>query len=213
MSEHYHQNDSGEFIIKIADDTYKLLWEPGINDLVRLKMNDGVLSYLAKPRLTRYKTKLDLALDSSGVINQVLRFQSDEYINLIFVVNKQSASIYALDNQFSLFCQHNIKLTEVTLINHYYRFLSSIKPSASTIRCIHLNQNSHGLWSDRTVVLDESKAKQHYLPVTVELANHNEDASCTIICGPKQFSGKANDLELFNQVSEFLLGLRNNASH
>ncbi len=205
VSTHYFENEVGDYLMLLADDLYQLHWQPSGFDVTVFAQAD--LDAALGHRKTAFSmTKVDTALDPSGFYQQLLSCQHQGFTSLIIQTQTRSMSIHVIDNNGNLFSQYNIQLTPVTAISHYLRFLSAIEVQA--IRCFEIKQQADQQWALAPITQLQASTKQGYLPVIVQMANITENARCTIHCGPKKFSGTANNPVLFEQVSTFILQLR-----
>ncbi|RKZ87072.1 MAG: hypothetical protein DRQ39_04850 [Gammaproteobacteria bacterium] len=207
VSEHYHENPlTGDYLLKIADKFYQLQWQPGSCDFNYLANTSNLTTALAriKPRFS--VCKLDQNLDPTGLFSTLLTHQSDSQIIFFLHVQNQTISIYLLDELGGLFQQTYTDLTESTLVNHFHHFLGALT-NRPRLRFFRLEQTRNNKW--KTAVLPRpSQRNLGYLPVAITMDSPKDSANCTIECGPKHFSGSANDPALFSQVSELMLSLR-----
>ena len=207
VSEHFQSHPiTGDYLVKIADTFYQLQWQPGSCDFNYLPNTPDLTAALTRIKPYFSVCKLDPHLDPTGLFSTLLTYQSDSQITLFLQIQKKIISIYLLDELGGLFIQKYTDLTESTLVNHFHRFLGALK-NQPRLRFFRLEQTSNNKWKTTTLPRPSQK-NLGYLPVTITMDNPKESAHCTIECGPKHFSGSANDPALFSQVSELMLSLR-----
>lgn len=211
VSTHYHKNNEGYYLLLIEDTLYQLSWQPEGIDITALK-NTVIEQILAKPKTHFSVCKLDDKLDPTQRFNTLLSCQSKETVSLVVEDKKQTLSIHIVDDLGNLISNHNLKLSRVTVLNHFQHFLSVIqknKPNL-TLRYLTLEpaSSSNPSWSLSPIAVTAPNEKQGYLPVIITMASPKADAHCTINCGPKQFSGQANTKVIFQEIASFILSLR-----
>ena len=207
VSNHFHEHPvSGNYLLVIADKFYQLQWQPGSCDSTYLSNTFNLTTALSRIKSHFSVCKLDPHLDPTGLFSTILTYQSDSQITLFLQVQNQTISIYLLDELGALFLQTYTDLTESTLVNHFHRFLGALK-NRPRLRFFRLEQTRGNKWKT-TAIPRPSQRDLGYLPVTITMDSPKENADCIIECGPKHFSGTANDPALFSQVSELMLSLR-----
>ena len=207
---HYKNNpDNGDYLISISESYYQIEWQPGNCDFNLARKGQKPLDILGNARSHFSTTKVDSYLDHSGLLDSILRFQSPKQLTLFLFLKKNIITIYLLDEQGILFQQSFSELSESTLISHFYRFLENIKQknSIERLRFYRLTKTRDNDWKISALPLTKL-SQQDYLPVSIEMSSTDNNAQCTIHCGPKKFSGKADDQALFKQVNELVLNLR-----
>jgi len=215
VTAHYKSNkECGDYLISIAENDYLLQWQPGSCNYSLVSKQQDILKILATEKTHFSKTKVDPFLDSSGLFAQLLRLQSPNQITLFLSSQKEIITLYFLDDLGTLFQQEFSGLTESTLNTHFHRFLTKlkIKKDIAHLRFYRLVKTRGQGWSLNAMPLTAIN-QQEYLPVTIEMASSKEDAQCIIHCGTYQFSGKANDKALFQQVNELVTSLRKSNDH
>ena len=205
VNTHYIKNKAGNYIMLIADDLYQLHWQPSGFDVTAFIKAD-LNAALGNKKAHFSMTKVDAALDPTAFYQQLLSCQHQDFTNLIIQTQNQTTSIHIIDNNGNVFSQHKMRLTPVTALTHYHRFLSIIQPS--TIRCFEIEQRHSQQWQLVPIPQPQISTKQGYLPVIVTMENTSINAPCIIHCGPEKFFGTANDPSLFEQVSSFIIQLR-----
>ncbi len=207
---HYKNNpDNGDYLISISESYYQIEWQPGSCDFKLARKGQKPLDLLGNARSHFSTTKVDSYLDPSDLLNSILRFQSPKQLTLFLSLKKKIITIYLLDEQGILFHQSFSELSESTLINHFYRFLENIKQqnTIERLRFYRLTKTRDNNWKVSALPLT-NLSQQEYLPVSIEMSSTDNNAQCTIHCGSKKFSGKADDQTLFKQVNELVLNLR-----
>lgn len=207
VNEHFYSHPTyGDYLLKIADKIYQLQWQPGSCDFNYLINTPDLTTALTRVKSHFSVCKLDPYLDPTGLFSTLLSYQTDSQITLFLQIQNKIISIYLLDELGGLFIQKYTDLTESTLVNHFHRFLGALK-SQPRLRFFRLEQTGSNKWKT-TALPRPSQKNLGYLPVTITMDNPKESTQCTIECGPKHFSGSANDPALFSQVSELMLSLR-----
>ena len=207
VSEHFREHPlAGDYLLLIADKFYQLQWQPGSCDFSYLPNTADLTTALARIKSQFSVCKLDPNLDPTGLFSTLLTYQTDSQITLFLQIQHQTISIYLLDELGGLFLQTYTDLTESTLVNHFHRFLGALR-NRPRLRFFRLKQTGNHKWKT-TALPRPSQRDLGYFPVTITMDSPKESANCTIECGPKHFSGTANDPALFSQVSELMLSLR-----
>jgi len=207
---HYQKSTgNGNYLISIAEKNYSIQWQPGSCDYTFVSKANNILQILSSPKPHFSKTKVDDYLDPKGLYAQLLRLQSPDQITLFLSSQKNGSIIFLLDEKGTLFNQEFSELTESTLNNHFYQFLSSVKQknNISHLRFYRLAKTTTKSWKVNAMPLTNT-SQQQYLPVTIEMSSAENNAQCTINCGPHKFRGKADDHDLFQQVNKLILSLR-----
>jgi hypothetical protein len=207
VSTHYQNNKAGDYIIRIADSLYRLHWQAAGFDVTTLPKLD-LASILTKMKTDFSVTKVDSALDPTGLYQQLLNCQNKNFSSLIIQAQKHTLSIHILDANGNLFTQPDVRLYQLTAINHYVNFLKTIQQQE--IRCFEIEQTGYQQWKLSPIERPQPSENQGYLPVAVHMDSPKENALCTIQCGPQTFSGQANDVGLFEQIATFIISLRKN---
>jgi len=210
VTTHYKSNVSnGDYLVSIAEKNYLVQWQPGSCDYTFVSKGHNILKVLASSKPHFSKTKVDQYLDSDGLFEQLLRLQSPNQITVFLSSKKKIVSLFLLDEKGTLLHQEYNGLSEATLSSHFYRFLSVIKQKNNVehLRFYRLTKSSSKSWKVSAMALT-APAKQEYLPVTIDMSSLENDAQCTLHCGTHQFSGKADDRTLFQQVRELALSLQ-----
>ena len=207
---HYQaHNDYGTYLLPLSESLCTIQWQPGSCDYSLATKSQQTVDILGAVRSQFSHTKVDVYLDPTGLYAQLLRLQSATQITVFMYFKKKIITLYLLDEQGTLY-QHSFKdLTESTINGHYHRFLSSIKQKNKVehLRFYRLAKSVTKDWSIAAMPLTNSSLTS-YLPVTIEMASSADDAECVVHCGPKNFSGKANDQALFKQIKSLVLSLR-----
>lgn len=207
---HYQSSSQcGDYLVSLSEKIYLIQWQIGACDYTSMPNGQNIHTILASARTQFSSTKVDSYLDPSGLFAQLLRLQSPHQLTLFLSSKKESVTLYILDEQGTLFHQNFMGLTESTLTSHFYRFLTTIKQKNNIkhLRFYRLTELATGAWKLSAMPLSKV-AKQDFLPVTIEMASIENDAQCTIHCGKKKFSGKADESTLFQQVNELVLRFR-----
>lgn len=203
---------NGDYLIAIADHFYRLQWQQGLVDILPLVKNNSLEQHLAEQRDIFSASKLDPLLDKSGLLQLLLNQQVEKRISLFLLSKNNSVTLYIIDDLGTLFIQHTTDLAEATLANHYQQFFSQINV-ISDVQFFHLTHSSMFGWKHTKITnFNISTTKSTYLPVRVELDSPKENAQCIIHCGSKTFTGNINHPDLFKQVSDLVLSLRNTTS-
>ena len=213
---HYNNYSSrGEYLIKIADLFYKIQWQQGICEVVSLLKGKSLLANLSSDRSNFVATQVDCELDKSQLLHFLLSHQHENKISLFILPHKQFITFYIIDDFGNLFKQQVRGLTASTLISHFHQFLNASCHSINSpnIEAFHLNHTDNNQWKTSNITPDNKEIKQSYLPVTIEMDSLKEDAHCIIHCGSKNFSGPANDPEVFAQVKQLVLRLRSSNNY
>ncbi|MFW5451500.1 MAG: class I adenylate cyclase [Methylophagaceae bacterium] len=209
VNAHYQNNPySGNYLLAIADHYYQLQWQTGLCDHTILPNVSDILSALSRSRSSFSASKINAPLDPSGLISTLLTYQTNDQISLFLQNNDPSLSLYIIDEFGSLFHQQFTSLTESTLIANFQHFIASIKDRNKFKKVRFFRLGSQKPWRVTPLPLSNTAGKTIYLPVTISMDKPRKSATCTIKCGPKHFSGKANDPELFSQVAQLMLTLR-----
>lgn len=209
---HYHRYpDSGRFVLSMADRLYSLQWQQQQINLLKQPLSQDLWQTLASRRDEFEAVRLDRYLDRDSLFNSLLQFQSPQRINVFIYLENNTITCYLLDefaNLIKLPYQH---LTEATLVAHLQLFLSEIRQrnQVPQLRFYHLNRQ-HAQWRASPVAV--TKQVSTYLPVKVAMSSTANDAHCSIICGPQQFEGTADDPALFDRVRQLVLNLRSRHS-
>jgi len=207
---HYKSSkERGDYLISIAEKDYLLQWQPGSCDYTLVSKQQDVIKILTAPKTHFSKTKVDRFLDNSGLFIQLLRLQSPNQITLFISSQKKVITLYLLDDKGTLFHQQFSGLSESTLNTNFHRFLTALKKKndIDRLRFYRLTKTKEQSWKLSAIPLT-SAAQQEYLPVTIKMASSEDNAQCTIHCGPQEFNGKANDRTLFQQVNALVISLR-----
>lgn len=203
---------SGDYLIVIADLFYRLQWQQGLVDILPLTKNKLLEQHLAEERDVFSATKLDPFLDKEGQLQQLLNQQVEKQVSLFLLSKGDIVTLYIVDDLGSLFIQHTTDLTAAVIVSHYQAFFKQIK-AIDDVQFFHLTHSITSGWKSSKITNFTIPAnKSSYLPVRVELDSAQKDAQCTIYCGSKTFSGKANDPKLFKQVNDLILNLPNVAA-
>ncbi|MFT7413586.1 MAG: adenylate cyclase class 1 [Methylophagaceae bacterium] len=210
---HYSNHPlSGDYLIAIADQFYRLQWQQGLVDILPLVKNTSLEQHLAQERDIFSASNVDPLLDKDGLLRLLLNQQMATRISLFLLSKNNSVTLYIIDDLGTLFKQHSTGLTVATLISHYQQFFSTIN-IITDIQFFHLIHSTQSGWKNSKITnFNFSSNKTLYLPVRVELNSAKENAHCSIHCGPKTFTGNADDPNLFKQVSDLVLSLRNTTS-
>ncbi|NQZ52735.1 MAG: class I adenylate cyclase [Piscirickettsiaceae bacterium] len=210
VNTHYQKKPhSGDYLLSIADTYYQLQWQIGLCSYSSLAKSSDVFSVLAKTRTSFSASKVDAPLDPSGLLSTLLTYQTKSQICLFLQTNDRSLSLYIIDEFGSLFQQEFTNLTESTLIANFHHFLVIVKDRNKLKNLRFFRLANRKKWLVSPLPLPNTLGKSNYLPVTVKMDNPRKNAPCTIKCGPKLFSGDANDPALFGQVAKLMLTLRN----
>lgn len=210
---HYINNPlNGDYLIAIADHFYRLQWQQGLVDILPLVKNKSLEQHLAEQRDVFSASKLDPLLDKAGLLQLLLNQQAEKRISLFLSSKNNSVTLYIIDDLGTLFIQHTTGLAETTLTHHYQQFFSQINV-VTDVQFFHLTHSTLSGWKHTKITHSNiSTTKLNYLPVRVELESPKENAQCIIHCGSKTFTGSINDPDLFKQVSDLVLSLRNTTS-
>jgi adenylate cyclase class 1 len=210
VNTHYHKNVEGNYLAQIADTLYQLNWQPEGVDISELKSTD-ISQYLIRSKKHFSVSKLDDNLDPTERLNALLNCQQKDTISLIIEQTNQTNAIHILDEFGNLISNRELELTQDTAIIHFQRFLNLIQRHNPNLKLRYFRitaSTTNKPWKLTPLPVPSPSEKQSYLPVVITMASPKEDAFCTINCGPKQFSGPANDKALFKQISSFILSLR-----
>lgn len=211
VNTHYLKNTHGDYFILIADNLYKLIWQPEGVDITPLNTTQ-LEPIINKSKSHFLVSKLDRQLDPKQFLNTLLNCQKKDTLNLIIEPGKTTLSVHFIDEFGNLISQQNIKLSPQTALVHFQYFLKNIqqhKPELS-LRYFKIEptQTPSKPWKLTAISPPTSLEKQSYLPVIIDMASAANNADCTISCGPKLFSGQANDKSTFEQITAFILSLR-----
>jgi len=207
---HYQLNsESGDYLLSISEKNYLIHWQTGSCDYTAMPKGQAIQTTLGAARAQFSRTKVDTYLDPNGLFGQLLRLQSPHQLTLFLSSQKEIVTLYLLDEKGTLFHQQFTGLKESTLTGHFYRFLTTIKQKNKIkhLRFYRLSQLKNMEWSLNAMALS-TLTQQEYLPVTIDMSSTKNDAQCTIHCGTKKFSGKADEATLFQQVNQLVLSLR-----
>ncbi|MDO7667455.1 MAG: class I adenylate cyclase [Pseudomonadota bacterium] len=203
---------NGDYLIAIADHFYRLQWQQGLVDILPLVKNKSLEQHLAEQRDIFSASKLDPILDKDGLLQLILNQQVDKRISLFLLSKNNGVTLYLIDDLGTLFIQHTIGLAEATLTHHYQQFFSQINV-ITDVQFFHLTHSRMSGWKHTKIThFNISTTKPTYPPVRVELDSPQENAQCIIHCGSKSFTGSINDPDLFKQVGDLVLSLRNTTS-
>jgi adenylate cyclase len=203
---------NGDYLIAIADHFYRLQWQQGLVDILPLVKNKSLEQHLADQRDIFSASKLDPLLDKDGLLQLILNQQADKRISLFLLSKNNAVTLYIIDELGTLFIQHTTGLAVATLTHNYQQFFSQINV-ITDVQFFHLTYSTMSGWKHTKITnFNISTTKSTYLPVRVELDSPPENAQCIIHCGSKTFTGNINDPDLFKQVGDLVLSLRNTTS-
>lgn len=208
---HYHDNISGCYFILVADTVYQLSWQPEGFDITELRTTD-INAILPHSKSHFAFSKLDAQLDPTCRLTTLLGCQSEHTVSLIIEQKNHATSLYILDEFGNLMQQADLDLTPHTTLNNFQHFLSIIKKNKPKLQLRYFKIESLTTakpdWKLVSLSPPLSKEKPDYLPVIITLSSPTKGAQCTIKCGSKQFSGRANGKALFEEVASFILSVR-----
>jgi adenylate cyclase class 1 len=211
VNTHYQKHIYGEYLIIIADSIYKFIWQPEGVDIAQLGTTRLEL-VINRSKSHFLVSKLDQQLDPKQLLNTLLGCQKKDTLSLIIEPGKTTVSIHFIDEFGNLISQYDLKLTPQTALVHFQYFLNSIQQHnpALSLRYFKVEptQTVTKPWKLSAISPPSLHEKQSYLPVTINMASATNNADCTISCGPKLFSGQANDKSTFEQIATFILSLR-----
>ena len=209
---HYNSYpSSGDYLIAIAEIFYRLQWQDNLCDVIPQVKGKSLLQLLSLDKKGFSASLIDTKQDKKALLNTMLKYQQEKQISLFLLPQKQHTILYIIDEFGSVFKQQFTGLTESTLSSHFHAFVSSADINSTiTKTALYRLYYSEGLgWKTAKIVLNKNAEKSTYLPVSIEMSSLDKNAFCTIHCGPKTFTGLANDPALFNQVRDLVLSLRN----
>lgn len=103
-------------------------------------------------------------------------------------------------------------MTPQTALVHFQYFLKNIQQHKPELSLRYFKVEPTKIiskpWKLTAISPPTSSEKQSYLPVVINMASAANNADCTISCGPKLFSGQANDKNTFEQIATFILSLK-----
>lgn len=200
--------DSGNFHLNIAEKHYRLQWHADRCDIKLFTKQQELTQLLATANQFFSANKLDFSVDSSGLFNRLLRQQSADQITVFLHRRQRTIDIYLVCELGNIIKQQFTDLTESTLIGHFHRFLSNVrlKNNIPRLRFYRLDKIIDQ-WTVNAIPL-QTPSSPAYLPVTIEMDSGDDNAQCTIKCGPEQFHGAADDKKVFTAVKDLVLRLR-----
>jgi adenylate cyclase, class 1 len=200
-------SNSGNFHLNISEQHYRLQWQADRCDIKSFKQQK-LTQLLATANRFFSASKLDFSVDNSGLINRLLRQQSPDQITVFLHRRQKSIDIYFVGELGNIIKQQFASLAESTLIGHFHRFLSNVrlKNNIPRLRFYRLDKIIDQ-WTVNAIPLQASSSSA-YLPVTIEMDSADDNAQCTISCGPEQFYGAASDKAVFIAVRDFVMSLR-----
>lgn len=208
VNTHYLNNPYGNYLVQIANSIYQLSWQPEGYDITDL--NSTHLPPLLARKATFSNTRLDTKLDKQSRYQQLLTCQQQHTLNLVIEQQGEYITAHLIDENGNLFSQSDLRLTHETTLLHFQHFLHPIQQQRSdlTVRYFELNKAQQNKYLLTPIETMAKTTKQGYLPVVVTMSSADNTARCTITCGPKIFSGQANEPLLFSQVADYILSLR-----
>ncbi|MDT8370708.1 MAG: class I adenylate cyclase [Gammaproteobacteria bacterium] len=214
LSEHVqHAPENGIYILEVGDQLCRIQWQQQHVDATLYARRYDLDTILSLTRNEFYATHVDQNLDHEGLYQLLLKDQNRQQIRVFIDSQKSHIDVYILDELGHLDKQQFSSLKETTLLTNLNQFLSAVAATHHLSKPhFYKLHNIYGAWSLKALPLPSPDITDSYLPVQVKMEQVKTDSPCTIKCGPKQFSGKANDAALFDQVSQFMLSLRQSSS-
>ena len=205
--------NSGNFHITISDQHSRLQWHADRCDIKSYNKQQELTQILSTANSFFSASKLDFSVDNSGLYNRLLRQQSPSQITVFLHRRQKAIEIYLIGEFGNIIKQQFESLAESTLIGHFHRFLSHVrlKNNIPRLRFYRLDKIIDQ-WTVNAIPL-QAPSSAAYLPVTVEMDTADDNAKCTISCGPEKFHGVANDKIVFSAVRNFVLRLRKTPNH
>ena len=210
VQQHFTAYESADFLIAIADNYYRLTWQPGHYDLTTIQNADTTSNLLTLAKPQAMVRSLDPMLDPTGLYSAILKHQQPSQVSIFISNNGPSQSIHILDDYGCIFSQPDSYLNENTLLTQLDRFFTALKKSYTTIAIAYLRLTATATnnWQATPLTAPQLPDDHHYLPVRITMDKPEPNVYCTITCGPKQFSGRITNNALFSEVATFLQNLR-----
>lgn len=200
--------NNGTYILEVADRLNHLQWQQQNVDATLISNRYNLSTLLSQPRTTFSATLIDDHIEQEALYNLLLKEQDKGQLRFFMNVKKTELDIYILDELGHLFTQSISGQRENTLLSNYNHFLSYIaqvnKLSEPKFFKLHHKIDS---WSLKSIIPPQTVAND-FLSIKVKMADAKPDSECSILCGSKIFSGKANETQLFQQVYQLVIQLR-----
>lgn len=204
--------DNTRIILRLGHSCYRIM--PNTAQAIQqFPQSADLWSVLADEEIRFRPTLLDRYLDPDGLLNLLLQQQRSHQLTVFIYTEQQTSVLYLLDEACNLIRQQYQHLNETTLITHIQRFLTAC-PSAETVKQIQFYRITRlqQKWF-LTAIQPHNTATEKFLPVQVTMASPAADAETQVKCGQKHFSGRADDPDLFAQIRQLVLQLRNQMQH
>jgi len=210
---HYQQfPQHGRILLNYADRPYSLQWHDDQVDYIRRPSSQDLWQALAENHDAFTATTLDNYLDSDALFNFLLQKQANNCISVFIYLEQNTIICYLLDERGNLIRQQFQHLTESTLVAHLHKFLTEIKSTnqVAQLRFYRLSREQQG-WQLKPLAAPAQT--RGYLPISVTMTTPALDAECSVLCGQKSFTGRADEPALFAQVHTLVLSLRQQNQH
>jgi adenylate cyclase class 1 len=215
MSLHFQtHSEYGIYLLEVGGKISRIHWQKKKVDATHYSGRYDLNTVLSLTRPHFAATRVDDNLDVDGLYSLLLKAQDTKQIRVFIDTQKSQSNVYVLDELGHLDKLKPTGLKESTLLTNLNQFLSAVATSKSANKPLfyklpHIN----GEWSLKALALAQAAdTNANYLPVQITMDTAKIDSECSIVCGPKTFSGKANDPALFQQVSQFIFNIRKSAN-
>jgi adenylate cyclase class 1 len=205
--------EQGSYLYEVGDRVCRLQWTQGNVDAARYARKHDLNAILAQTRQELFMTHVDHYLDPDGLYQLLLHNQHSGQVRVFIDTQRTETHIFVLDELGHLDKLKPTQLKESTLLANLNQFLGEIPTLNHNKAAFYKLHHIDGGWTAKLLTLPEVKTSNTYLPVIVTMDSTQVDSSCVISCGPKTFTGKTNDIELFKQLSQFILTLRQSDNH
>lgn len=211
----YYQStaERGTYLLEIGDKLCRIQWQDQQVDATNYARRHDIDTILAISRTELSPTHVDELLDYEGLYKLLLTAQSNNHIRVFVDEQRKQLNVYVLDELGHLNKLKPTNLKETTLLANLDQFLSALPAAQSGKKPLFYKlHNINGSWTLKPLALPKESSSTKYLPVKINLKTKSPDAECIIKCGPKSFSGRANDSALFNETSQYILSLRTSSN-
>ncbi len=208
VNHYFLQDKTAQFVTQLAHELYVFHWQQEGADIRPLKSShlENELATLNQQFISTY---IDRRLDPDQKRFTLLSVQKPNTISIIIEAKAHDTIIHIVDELANLHHTH-LQLKFDTALSHYQHFIQTMHQQQSelTIDFYQLKPFGINQWKLSPINLPQPNQKRGYLPVIIQMDSAKENANCIITCGPKQFSGLANNAQLLQQLTEFIMNLR-----
>jgi adenylate cyclase, class 1 len=214
-----HENT--RYVIEIEDSFYMLFNEEGHLRYKHIGSDAHLLRNLGMPNNNFSPVLFDHRTHGSKIIQDLLKYNKADTIQLFYLINNNLADIYIIDENGSLFFQTIPFHDSKALINHFDLFFkatinrrtflmldaeSNIENLELEFYAIHYNKVGKLQLNKLGSEIEESE--RNFFNIQVIGSPDDEHNSLSVFCEEKEFSLIEHGKELFNVVAEHIITQR-----